>query len=254
MTAAIAAAVIGGGAAIYGAQEAGKAGESAAGTQAAASRAGIEEQRRQFDLTQGLLSPYQQAGLPALQAQQAQLGLLGTQAQQDVVSGIMASPLYASMSQQGENAILQNASATGGLRGGNTQAALAQFRPAILNQLLSQQYERLGGLTSLGQNAAAGIGNAGMQTGTNVSNLLQQQGAAMAGGQLAQGAANAGVASGISGALGTYMGLGGNFGFGGTQQNVAPLTSQLNAIDAQTAQGLGGRTGAYNFNFGGSIL
>lgn len=254
MTAAITAAVVTGGAAIYGAQQAGKAGGSAAGLQAQAAQAGVEEQRRQFDLTQGLLSPYQQAGLPALQAQQAQLGLLGTQAQQDVLSGIMASPLYSSMAQQGENAILQNASATGGLRGGNTQAALAQFRPAILNQLLSQQYERLGGLTSLGQNAAAGIGNAGMQTGSNVSNLLQQQGAAMAGGQLAQGAVGGNIASGISGALGTYMGLGGNFGFGGTAQNTAPLTSQLNAIDAQAAQGFGGGTGAYNFNLGGSIL
>ena len=57
------------------------------------------------------------------------------------------------MVQQGQDAILQNASAIGGLRGGNTQAALAQFRPALLSQLIAEQYNRLGGLSSLGQNA-----------------------------------------------------------------------------------------------------
>jgi hypothetical protein len=82
---------------------------------------------------------------------------------------------------------LQQAAATGGLRGGNIQAALAQFRPQVLSGLIEQQYGRLGGLTQLGQASAAGVGSAGMQTGTNVSNLIQQQGAAQAGGALAQG-------------------------------------------------------------------
>jgi hypothetical protein len=90
------------------------------------------------------------------------------------------------LQQQGENAILQNASATGGLRGGNIQGALAQFRPALLNQALEQQYSRLGGMTQLGQRSAAGVGAAGMETGTNISNLLGQQGAALAGGELGQ--------------------------------------------------------------------
>ena len=257
MTAAITAAVVTGGAAIYGANQSARAGQSAADTQAGAAQAGIDEQRRQFDLTQGLLQPYQQAGLPALERQQAQLGLLGSQAQQDVLSGIMASPMYTSMLQQGENAILQNASATGGLRGGNVQGALAQFRPAILNQLLNQQYERLGGLTSLGQQSAAGIGTAGMQTGSNVANLLQQQGAAVAGGQLAQGARAGNIASGISGALGLYQGLGGNFGFGGTPANTGSLTSQLNAIDASAGISISPQptygSGAYNINTSGSL-
>ena len=38
----------------------------AADTQAGAAQAGIDEQRRQFDLTQNLLQPYTQAGAPAL--------------------------------------------------------------------------------------------------------------------------------------------------------------------------------------------
>jgi hypothetical protein len=91
------------------------------------------------------------------------------------------------MTQQGENAILQNASATGGLRGGNVQAALSQFRPQALNALIEQQYGRLGGLAQLGQASAAGQGAQGMQSASNIGNLFANQGAATAGGQIAQG-------------------------------------------------------------------
>jgi hypothetical protein len=66
------------------------------------------------------------------------------------------------------------------------QAALAQFRPQVLNQLIEEQYGRLGGMTTLGQRSAAGVGAAGMETGVNVSNLLAQQGAARAGGELGE--------------------------------------------------------------------
>lgn len=114
-------------------------------------------------------------------------GINGKDAQQAAINDIANSSQFIELAKQGEQGMLQNASATGGLRGGNTQAALAQFRPAMLQQLINDQYAKLGGLTSIGQNAAAGVGNAGMQTGQQVSQLLQQQGAAQAGGQIAQG-------------------------------------------------------------------
>ena len=91
------------------------------------------------------------------------------------------------MTRQGEEAILQQASATGGLRGGNVQAALSQFRPQVLNSLIEQQYNRLGGLATLGQASAAGQGAQGMASASNIGNLLANQGAAIAGGQLARG-------------------------------------------------------------------
>jgi len=175
------------GATIYAGSKAASAAKKAAGTQAESAQAGIDEQRRQFDLTQKLLGPYAQAGEGALSAQQALIGLAGPEAQAEAIRNIEMSPQFTSMVAQGENAMLQNASATGGLRGGNTQAALAQFRPNLLSGLIQQQYQNLGGLTTTGLNAAAGTGQAGMQTGANVSNLLQQQGAATAGGQIAAG-------------------------------------------------------------------
>jgi hypothetical protein len=128
------------------------AASSAAQAQGQASDKSIAESQRQFDAIQKLLAPYTAAGPQALTGQQDLLGLNGSGAQGSAIAGIANGPQMQAMTQQGENSILQNASATGGLRGGNTQGALAQFRPQLLNQLIQQQYGNLGGLTSIGQN------------------------------------------------------------------------------------------------------
>lgn len=186
------------------------AANTAAGAQTEAARMGIEEQRRQFDAVRQLLSPYVNAGTGALGAQQNLIGLGGANAQKQAIEALQQSPEYQALSQSGQNAILANASATGGLRGGNVQAALGQFQPQLLSSLINNQYSRLGGLTSIGQNAAAGVGNAGMQTGTNIANLYGQQGAAQAGGALAAGRAQAGLFGQLGELAGLYSG-----GFGG---------------------------------------
>jgi len=172
---------------ITGAKQAGEAAEQAGALQYQASMAGVEEQRRQFDKLVELMAPYVAAGEGGMAGQQALVGLKGPEAQQQAISALEQSPEFASLVQQGENALLQQASATGGLRGGNTQAALAQFRPQILSALIEQQYGRLGGLTKIGQASAAGQAAAGMETGSNVANLLQQGGAAQAGAAIAAG-------------------------------------------------------------------
>ena len=181
-------ALIAGSSLVGGAMQSRAAGKAAQAQQAGAQQ-GIEEQRRQFDEIQRLLAPYVAAGQPALQQQQALLGLQGQEAQQQAIQGVEESPLLQALTRQGEEAMLQNASATGGLRGGNLQAALAQFRPAMLQQALDQQYARLGGMTSLGQQSAVGVGNAGMATGANVAGLLGQQAAAQAGGAVSRAGA-----------------------------------------------------------------
>lgn len=181
-----------------------KAGNRAADAQVQAAEIAAEEQRRQFDKLQELLNPFVNAGTGALVGQQDLLGLNGMQAQQDAISGISNSAEFKTYLDQGQNAILQNASATGGLRGGNTQAALSQFAPQLLNQMINQRFTNLGGLTALGQNAAAGVGNAGMQSANNIGNLMQQMGAAQAGNALAQGKANAQMWGDITGALSNF--------------------------------------------------
>lgn len=187
------------GATIYGAKKSSDAAKDASRVQADAAREGAEGQQAQFEALAEMLAPYREGGEQALQAQQALTGLAGPEAQQQAIEQLQNSPQFAAMQQQGEESILQNAAATGGLRGGNVQAALGQFRPQMLSNLINQQYQNLGGLTSMGQNAAAMTGNAGMQTAANQSNLLQQGAAAQAGGSLAQAKIAGNTVGGLAG-------------------------------------------------------
>jgi hypothetical protein len=190
------------------------AAEDAANIQAGAAGEGISEQRRQFDSLQALLKPYTEAGLPALEQQQAFLGLRGPEEERAAIERISGGERFQEITRQGEEAILSRASATGGLRGGNVQQALAQFRPQVLNQLIEEQYGRLGGMTQLGQRSAAGVGAAGMETGTNIANLLSQQGSALAGGELGQAKAYGQVLNMPAQFLGMQYGAGGKAGLG----------------------------------------
>lgn len=230
--------VVGGSQLIGGMMQADAAGE-AAGIQGDAAQQGIEEQRRRFDAMRELLKPYTEAGIPALaglqpyaqagapalEQQQALLGLRGPEAQRAAIAGIEGGAGYQSQVQAGEEALLQRASATGGLRGGNIQGALAQFRPQMLQQEIEKQYGRLGGLADIGrvtqqnlaqigQSSAAGVGVAGLETGTNIANLLAQQGQAAAGGVLNEAKAYSQPFNLPAQFLGMQYGAGQKVGFG----------------------------------------
>lgn len=204
-----------------------KAAQSAASAEERAALAQIDASNERFAEIQKLLSPFVQAGAGALGQQQALIGLSGADAQRSAIAGLEGSPQMQALIQQGENAILQNASATGGLRGGNIQAALAQFRPQILSSMIENQYSKLGGLTSIGQNAAAGVGNAGMTTTGMTNQALGNIGSAQAGAALARGQAN----SQMFGSLGNAAGfLGGSGIFGGSTP--APNAASINAFNS----------------------
>jgi hypothetical protein len=239
--------VVGGTTLLGGAIQSRSAGKASQAQQQAAEQ-GIEEQRRQFDAVQEILSPYVQAGTtalgglqpfaaagaPALEQQQALLGLRGPEAQRAAIAAVEQGAGFQAQVRQGEEAILQSASATGGLRGGNIQAALSQFRPQMLQREIDLQYGRLGGMTELGVNtqqniaqlgqaSAAGTATAGLQTGARVSGLLGEIGSARAGADLARGQALSGAFNLPAQFLGLQYGMGatpniglGGFGGGGT--------------------------------------
>lgn len=200
--AAAAAPIIGG---ILGRNKQKSAADAAAAAEIAGTNNSIAEQRRQFDIVQEILRPYVQSGVGALAGQESLIGLRGADGQAAAIEALRGSPEYAALLREGENAILQNASATGGLRGGNVQSALARFRPALLSDLINKQYERLGGLTSLGQASATGQAAAAQQTGANVSALFQNQGQAAAKAALAKGQASANMYGNLAG-LGSTLG------------------------------------------------
>ena len=141
------------------------------------------------------LQEFAAVGTDALKQQRALAGLDGPEAQQAAMAQIEAGPGFQALTRQGEEAILQRASATGGLRGGNVQAALAQFRPTLLNQFIEQQYGKLGGLTNLGGAATEQL----FKTGVGGQELLARLGQASAANQAA-GATTLGT--GIAGSLG----------------------------------------------------
>ena len=240
----ITSAVAGAGVGIYSANKSSKAAKEAASQQQAAQQAALDEQKSQFEKLQETLRPYVEAGKPdltqpyigagpgALQAMQGLAGLRGAAEQQAAINQIKQGAQYQELARQGEEAILQNAAATGGLRGGNVQAALSQFRPALLNQLIESQYGKLAGLTSLGstsaenllrlgQASAAGVGAAGQQSAQNIGNIMAAQGAAQAAGTIGAASAQAqglgGVSSAIGGGVQNYMLYNAlnNQGFGG---------------------------------------
>jgi len=185
-----------------------KAGKTAAAAQTQANDQAIAEQRRQFDAIQALFRPYVEAGGGALSRQLDLIGNNGPEAQQKAIQAIEMGPEFAALTRQGEEAILQNASATGGLRGGNVQASLAKFRPEVLSSLINQQYQRLGGLTSIGQASAGMQAQGGQAFANNIGNLYNQRGEVIAGQALANGQANANMWGNIAGSVGFAAGRG----------------------------------------------
>jgi len=184
------------------------AAKTAANAQTQATSESMAEQRRQFDAIQTMFRPYVEAGGGALARQLDLTGVSGPEAQQRAIQAIEMGPEFAALTRSGEEAILQNASATGGLRGGNVQASLAKYRPEVLSSLINQQYQRLGGLTQLGQASAGMQAASGQAFANNASNLFMQRGDAQANAALARGQADANMWGNIAGSVGFAAGRG----------------------------------------------
>lgn len=121
-------------------------------------------------------------------------GLDGAANQTDTINGLKNSAIYQQIMSgkaQGEDAILRNASVTGGLRSGNTSDALARYSGDLSNQAFTQSLNGLQGLAQLPSNA------------NNIANAQNNIGMTQA--QGFTGAAQAqqeGTATGVSTAIG----------------------------------------------------
>lgn len=189
----------------------GHAAKKAGQAQSDAAQAGIDEQKREFDLTQANEMPWITGGKSALGGQLDLIGLNGNDKQQSAINALLGGPEYSSLYRSGTQAILNNASATGGLRGGNTEHSLANFGSDLLAQLIQQQFSNLSGISGLGASVAGNLGALGAQNANSIANLLGQQGAAKAGGIIGGAQGWAGALGGLTGFLQTP----GLFGGGG---------------------------------------
>ncbi|MES2781720.1 MAG: hypothetical protein V4657_02895 [Pseudomonadota bacterium] len=129
-------------------------------------------------------------------------GMSAADAQRNAISGLANGEGFKALVQQGEYGLMANAAATGGLRGGDTQGALAQFRPAMLQGLIDRQLASLGGIAANGQSAATNTGQAAQNAGQQVNQSRGDIGSAQAGAALAGGRAWSNAGSGILQTLG----------------------------------------------------
>jgi len=200
----IAAPLIGAGASILGGILGKGASKKAQAAQTQALNAAIGEQRRQYDTSRQDFSPFLQGGQQALSGQNGIMGLLGLQgndAQSAAIEQLKQSPGFTSLYGTGQDTILQNAAATGGLRGGNTQNSLAQFGSSLLGTVIQNQLQNLGGLVNVGSGAAGSLGTLGANSANQISGLLGQQGQAAASGILGRGAITGNTINGLAGVL-----------------------------------------------------
>lgn len=143
------------------------------------------------DRIQGLLAPYTNEGASAVGAESNLLGLSGDpMAQQSAIDQLQNSPLYQSLYRNGQEAVLQNGSATGDLRGGNIQHSLANFGSDTLAQVIQQQLQNLGGIAGRSLQATGQSGTFGQETAGGVASLQDLLGQTQAQGILGKAGVN----------------------------------------------------------------
>lgn len=213
-----------------------RAASKAAGQQSDAAKYAADLQWEQFQKIQDNLRPYMEIGtgqIPNL------LGILtgnGLNTQFDfrpTQEQLEQTPGYQFTLRQGLKGIDNTSSAKGWGMSGAQARAIADYTTGLADQTYQQQYQnalqnfttnygivgdqynRLANLLALGQNAAAGVGNAGLQTASNVGNLLTSGANAQAAGTIGSAnAMNQGINSIAQGAS-LYALLNNNPGLGG---------------------------------------
>ena len=239
-----------------------------------ASTAGIdtatEEQRRQFDITTEQLSeaeafnrqqlqagknravgslrkgeqaqfaqldPFAQAGVGALEQQQALLGLGTPEQQQQAFDQFAESPGQRFIRERAQKTLLRNSAAIGGLGGGNVRSALVEQGAGFAAQDFNNQFSRLSDLRTAGQNAATNIGQGALTTGGNIAST-QFNAAQLAG----AGAINTAARQGQFGQnLATNVG---NLAVQGGQARATGIQSQSNIQQGVIGQ-LGNAAGQF---------
>ena len=193
----IATAIVGGGL-LYATYESGQSSADAATSAANASIAAQSEQLAYLKEINALPQQYKEEALTKLASI---YGLSGdTSGQSDLIASAKASPIYSAIMgglESGEQSILRNAAATGGLRSGNTQSALADYATTLSNNALSEAY----GQQLLGIKGLAGLSTDTSEIGDIIASIGETQ---------AQGITSAAQAeaAGLQNTINTLLGIG----------------------------------------------
>ncbi|MEW8073989.1 MAG: tail fiber domain-containing protein [Candidatus Thiodiazotropha sp.] len=203
---------------LFGGGNANKAAKRAAEAQVKSTQLGVDELRRQFDATQGNLTPFINAGQ----------GVVGDVVNAGTVGGlderlaaIMGSDMFSALREERERAVQNQLARSGMRRSGRALQAAADIPTDLALAIEQALFGRQANLMGSGQNAAAGLGSLGANASGGIANLYsrmgQARGNAILQGQqanaqkganlLAGGLAGANIAAGLSGATaGTIAG------------------------------------------------
>ena len=130
---------------------------------------------------QAVEKPYVDAGTGALTQEQNLLGLNGSDAATKAMSQFQNDPAYKYEVGQGLSAVDNGAAANGTLRSGNTLRAEQTLGDNLANAQFGTYYNRLAGISQLGQASASNTGAADVQTGNSVAQTDASAGNALAG-------------------------------------------------------------------------
>jgi len=214
---------------------------------------GLDNFNQNANRASNLLGGYATNGQGASGIQAAQSGALGAPAQQNAFNNFNDSPGQQFLRDRGEQAVIRNAAAMGGVGGGNVQKALATFGQGLAQQDFDNQFNRLGQVSDRGFQATqlqSGIAQNQGAAGMNAANLganynfntgqQMASGRTRAGEQIADSISN--TTSGLSALinqqgqnLSSVVGAGGN----NISSLLAGLGQQTGASQEQLAAMLG---------------
>lgn len=196
--------VIGG---LFGGGAAKKASRKAEAAQIAALDRAMGVVNDQYNTTRADYAPFREGGLQGLERLLTLMGFNGADQQGAGLDALRESPMFQRRYQAGQDAVLANASATGGLRGGNTQRSLYNLGEDTFAATLNEELARLAGLTGIGSGATDAVAGFGANRASTVADLFGQQGDARAQGLLTRGGINSRMWQNAGGALDDIAGL-----------------------------------------------
>jgi hypothetical protein len=172
----------------------------------------INEMRQARDTARTDLSPWRTTGQNALLDVGNLAGVNGADAAHQAMGGFTTSPGYQFQMQEGLKSIDAGAAARGMLTSGQTQQAEMQYAQGLASQDFGNYYNRLLGLSQMGQQAAGTSANASMTAGRENADTYASAGTALAN---VYGNMYKGVGNGINSTANDLMYAQGRGGGGG---------------------------------------
>lgn len=199
-----------------------KASQKAMDAQVAAQNRAIDIQQQQYDTTRSDYMPYTLAGTKAIGGYGDLLGTNGADAQTTAVQSLQNSPFFQQNLADANENLLQTASATGGVRGGNTAGAVGELSPQLLQQYYNNALSGYGNLAQLGLGATGSVTSAGLSNANAASAGNVAIGQAQAANYLTKGGINAANWKNVGGFLddAAYAAIPGGQGLSGALKSI----------------------------------